>query len=106
MSMAGAAFEFNLFGCRFAFDRYGYMHFDDRFVRPAERKTIERAEAIYRRMHKRWTAAQAAKSMESKKKSKSAAIADRAAEWRVRRVPVFKGFEDDRYQEKSEKIIN
>jgi hypothetical protein len=105
MSMAGAAFEFNLFGCRFAFDRYGYMHFDDRFVRPAERKTIERAEAIYRRMHKRWMAAQAAKSMESKKKSKSAAIADRAAEWRVRRVPVFKGFEDDRYQEHDALIV-
>ena len=33
------------------------------------------------------------------------AIVDRAAEWRVRRVPIFRGFEDDRYQEHDALIV-
>ena len=100
MSSAGIAFEIEALGNRFAFDRYGYLHFDDRFVQGGERKALERIESIYRRIHGRWLAAQEAKARKSGKKPvRTATIADRAAEWRVRRVPVFKGFEDDRYQE-------
>ena len=105
MSAAGVAFEIDVFGNRFAFDRYGYLHFDDRFVNPGERKAIDRVEALYRRIHKRWLAAQAAKAKLGKKTPSAATIADRAAEWRVRRVPVFKGFEDDRYQEHDALIV-
>jgi hypothetical protein len=105
MSNAGIAFEVEALGNRFAFDRYGYLHFDDRFVKPAERKPLERFEAIYRRIHKRWLAAQAKKAKPGTNLPRSASIADRAAEWRVRRVPVFKGFEDDRYQEHDGLIV-
>jgi hypothetical protein len=106
MSSAGIAFEIEFLGNRFAFDRYGYLHFDDRFVRPAERKALERIEDIYRRLHRRWLAAQTAKTRKSAEKSvRAAMIADRAAEWRVKRVPVFKGFEDDRYQEHDGLIV-
>ena len=105
MSTAGIAFEIDVLGSRFAFDRYGYLHFDDRFVRPDERKSLDRMESIYRRIHKRWLASQSAKAKDGKKVPSSAAIADRAAEWRVRRVPVFKGFEDDRYQEHDALIV-
>lgn len=105
MSTAGVAFEVEVFGNRFAFDRYGYLHFDDRFVKPGERKPLERLEAIYRRVHKRWLSAQSVKAKDGKKLPQAATIVDRAAEWRVRRVPVFKGFEDDRYQEHDGLIV-
>ena len=105
MSAAGIAFEVDVLGNRFAFDRYGYLHFDDRFVLPDERKSLDRVEEIYRRIYKRWQMAQAAKSKLGKKEPPVATIADRAAEWRVRRVPVFKGFEDDRYQEHDALIV-
>ena len=105
MSTAGIAFEIDVLGNRFAFDRYGYLHFDDRFVKPDERKSLDRIESIYRRIHKRWLASQSAKAKPGKRVPSSAAIADRAAEWRVRRVPVFKGFEDDRYQEHDALIV-
>ena len=105
MSTAGIAFEVEVFGNRFAFDRYGYLHFDDRFVKPGEKRALERLETIYRRLHKRWLAAQAPKAKGGKKVPSAAAISDRAAEWRVRRVPVFKGFEDDRYQEHDGLIV-
>ena len=123
MSEGGVAFEINVLNNRFAFDRYGYLHFDDRFVKPEERPALQKVEALYRRFHKRWMAATAGKQGTSAKPSggspakggtppKSAPagarpgeIIDRAAEWRVRRVPVFRGFEDDRYQEHDALIV-
>jgi len=105
MSTAGIAFEVDVLNNRFAFDRYGYLHFDDRFVTPSERRSLERLEGIYRRIHRRWLASQTAKSKHGRKVPSSATIADRAAEWHVRRVPVFKGFEDDRYQEHDALIV-
>ena len=105
MSTAGIAFEVDVLNNRFAFDRYGYLHFDDRFVTPSEREVLGRMERIYRRIHRRWLAAQTAKSKPEKGDPVFATIADRAAEWRVRRVPVFKGFEDDRYQEHDALIV-
>ena len=105
MSAAGIAFEIDVFDSRLAFDRYGYLHYDDRFATSAERKVLERTEDIYRRIHKRWLASKTAKSKTGKKIQRSASIADRAAEWRVRRGPVFKGFEDDRYQEHDALIV-
>ena len=105
MSAAGISFEIEALGNRFAFDRYGYLHFDDRFVKPDERRPLERLEGLYRKFHRRWIAAQSAKAKGGKKLPPAATIADRAAEWRVRRVPVFKGFEDDRYQEHDGLIV-
>ena len=123
MSDGGIAFEINVLNNRFAFDRYGYLHFDDRFVKPEERPALKKVEALYRRFHKRWMAAVAGKSPPGAKPGGTAPakgrtppkeavpgprpgeIVDRAAEWNVRRVPVFRGFEDDRYQEHDALIV-
>ena len=125
MSDAGVAFEINVLNNRFAFDKYGYLHFDDRFVKKEERPALQKVEALYRRFHKRWMAANAGKAppvgrkpptgktpppgqQVTKKETVSTppgAIVDRAAEWRVRRVPIFRGFEDDRYQEHDALIV-
>ena len=126
MSDAGVAFEINVLNNRFAFDKYGYLHFDDRFVKKEERPALQKVEALYRRFHKRWMAANAGKipkgtkpvppptpgsrpkAGETKKgppPSPPGAIVDRAADWRVRRVPIFRGFEDDRYQEHDALIV-
>lgn len=93
MSQAGVAFEIEVLNNRFAFDKYGYLYFDDRFVKPEERPALKKVEALYRRFHKRWM------------KMKEDDIVDRAAEWRVRRVPIFRGFEDSRYQEHDALIV-
>ena len=61
MSDAGVAFEINVLNNRFAFDKYGYLHFDDRFVKKEERPALQKVEALYRRFHKRWMAANAGK---------------------------------------------
>ena len=127
MSDAGVAFEINVLNNRFAFDKYGYLHFDDRFVKPEERPALQKVEALYRRFHKRWMAANAGTVTPVGQKQSAAktppggkpatgmklgmastppgAIVDRAAEWRVRRVPIFRGFEDDRYQEHDALIV-
>ena len=134
MSKAGVAFEINVLNNRFAFDKYGYLYFDDRFVKKEERPALQKVEALYRRFHKRWMAANAGKVPPVGKKQPAGktppgghagrvtppthrtgeaetaptlpgAIVDRAAEWRVRRVPIFRGFEDDRYQEHDALIV-
>ena len=152
MSEAGVAFKINVLNNRFAFDKYGHLYFDDRFVTKEERPALDKVEALYRRFHKRWMAVNAKKTAAAGKaapagkaggesgaprgsepsgKTPSAvaggktpsgkapatekapvaetaapgAIIDRAAEWRVRRVPIFKGFEDDRYQEHDALIV-
>ena len=129
MSDAGVAFEINVLNNRFAFDKYGYLHFDDRFVKKEERPALQKVEALYRRFHKRWMAANAGKVPPAGQKQPTGktgvkpapgglpvtktettstppgAIVDRAAEWRVRRVPIFRGFEDDRYQEHDALIV-
>ena len=137
MSEAGVAFEINVMNNRFAFDKYGYLYFDDRFVKKEERPALQKVEALYRRFHKRWMAANAGRvptagqkpptgkapsagktppggkpapgvPQVTKKETVSTppgAIVDRAAEWRVRRVPIFRGFEDDRYQEHDALIV-
>ena len=96
MSDAGVAYEIDVLNNRFAFDRYGYLHFDDRFVKQEERPALKKVEELYKRFHRRLMASS---------KKKPDAIVDRAAEWRVRRVPVFRGFEDDRYQEHDALIV-
>ena len=119
MSEGGIAFEVNVLNNRFAFDKYGYLHFDDRFVKPEERPALQKVEALYRRFHKRWMANQgmaakqggtapdkgAAQPKPALPGSRPGEIVDRATEWRVRRVPVFRGFEDDRYQEHDALIV-
>ena len=121
MSQAGVAFEVNVLNNRFAFDRYGELYFDDRFVKADERPVIKKAEELYRRFHKRWMAAVTRKTGKPMKPiskkgvpaaggsqpsdAASGAIVDRVAEWHVRRVPVFRGFEDDRYQEHDALIV-
>lgn len=96
MSDAGIAFQLNILNNRFAFDKYGYLHFDDRFVKPEERPALKKVESLYLRYYRRW---------QGKSATPKPDIVDRAAEWRVRRVPVFRGFEDDRYQEHDALIV-
>lgn len=122
MSKAGVAFEIDVMNNRFAFDRYGYLSFDDRFVKPEERPALDKVASLYRRFHRRWIAAMAADAAKESSESKGGkapgknagravvtngndVILDRIAEWRIRRVPVFKGFEDDRYQEHDALIV-
>lgn len=116
MSEAGVAFEIDVMNNRFAFDRYGCLHFDDRFVKEEERPALRKVESLYRRFHRRWvtevqrdagrrqSAAQADKAAKGVL-GDSLDIADRRKEWRIRRVPVFRGFEDDRYQEHDALIV-
>lgn len=116
MSEAGVAFEMEVMNNRFAFDRYGCLHFDDRFVKEEERPALRKVESLYRRFHRRWAAerrldgsrkasgAQDGKSVKDRHDD-SIDIADRRKEWRIRRVPVFRGFEDDRYQEHDALIV-
>lgn len=122
MSKAGVAFEIDVLNNRFAFDRYGYLSFDDRFVEPDERPALDRAAALYRRFHSRWMKDNGRTSDEGASKpqpgrtraaaaarptttNRNDVILDRIAEWRIRRVPVFRGFEDDRYQEHDALIV-
>lgn len=122
MSKAGVAFEIDVLNNRFAFDRYGYLSFDDRFVEPEERPALDRAAALYRRFHSRWMKANGHTAAEGRAKpqpnktistvagnaattNRNDVILDRMAEWRIRRVPVFRGFEDDRYQEHDALIV-
>ena len=112
MSDAGIAFEVDVMNNRFAFDKYGYLRFDDRFVKDEERPALQKVEALYRRFHKRWMEMAAKKSGKAAPAGKGGAIqsvpgaiVDRATEWRVRRVPIFKGFEDDRYQQHDALIV-
>ena len=112
MSDAGIAFEVDVMNNRFAFDKYGYLRFDDRFVKDEERPALQKVEALYRRFHKRWMDMAAKKSGKAAPDGKGGAsqavpgaIVDRATEWRVRRVPIFKGFEDDRYQQHDALIV-
>lgn len=122
MSKAGVAFEIDVLNNRFAFDRYGYLNFDDRFVEPEERPALDRVASLYRRFHSRWMKANGRIAPEAPSKpqtdksravvaeattptNRSDVILDRMAEWRIRRVPVFRGFEDDRYQEHDALIV-
>ena len=132
MSEAGVAFKINVLNNRFAFDKYGHLYFDDRFVTKEERPALDKVETLYRRFHKRWMAVNAKRTAAAGKAANAGkaggesgaprgggpgvkapaaeapapgAIIDRAAEWRVRRVPIFKGFEDDRYQEHDALIV-
>lgn len=116
MSEAGVAFEIDVMNNRFAFDRYGCLHFDDRFVNDEERPALRKVESLYRRFHRRWVTevqrgvsgkAGAARDGKTVRDSHDDGldIADRMKEWRVRRVPVFRGFEDDRYQEHDALIV-
>ncbi len=130
MSEAGVVLEIEVMNNRFAFDRYGCLSFDDRFVKPEERPALDRIAAMYRRLHARWVRARrrggdAASARPSRGARAPAAaprmaagtsrgdvmsnridvISNRIEEWHVRRVPVFKGFEDDRYQEHDALIV-
>ncbi len=122
MSKAGVAFEIDVLNNRFAFDRYGHLSFDDRFVEPEERPALDRAASLYRRFHSRWMKANGRTAAEWTSKphpdktratvavspaatNRNDVILDRIAEWRIRRVPVFRGFEDDRYQEHDALIV-
>ena len=112
MSNVGVAFEVNVLNNRFAFDKYGYLYFDDRFVKPEERPAIQKVESLYRRFHKRWMSMNAGKGKKPAVGGKpqiaerqAGAIVDRAEEFRIRHVPIFRGFEDSRYQEHDGLIV-
>ena len=81
MSLSGAVETLEVLGNRFYFDADGDLWFDDRFVRPDERWAIEAVNKFYRKHFLGTTGT-------------LTNVARPAAE-----LPVFRGYEDARYQE-------
>lgn len=94
MSLSEAVETLEVLGNRFYFDSEGYLWYDDRFVRPDERPAIEAVSEFYRRHFmdegkapppKRWVG--------GKRVGKEPP------------VPVFRGYEDSRYQQYDKLIL-
>ena len=125
MSSVGVAMELDVFGTRFYFDRYGQLHLDDRFVLPDEHETLYKVEAVFRRLYSggmlgllpgakvRQTAAGSQPVPAPRPVATGPAcvgkamppLASRDAEVKARKVPIFRGFEDARYQQHDALIL-
>ena len=111
MSSAAVWAEMELLGNRLYFDRDGQLHLDDRFVLPEEHKTLYKAEEVFRRICEGGIAGippgvkisqvskPGAAQTSSGGKGALPQLSKRAAETKPDAVPVFRGFEDARYQE-------
>ena len=89
MSLSGAVETLEVLGNRFYFDADGDLWFDDRFVRPDERWAIEAVNRFYR------------KHFVDKEGSPVRAVRPK----RKSELPVFRGYEDARYQEYDDLIV-
>ena len=117
MSTAAVWAEMELLGNRLYFDRDGQLHLDDRFVLPEEHKTLYKAEEVFRRMCEGGIAGippgvkisqiskPGAAQTSSGGKGALPQLSKRAAETKPDVVPVFRGFEDARYQEHDSLIL-
>ena len=82
----------------FLFDRWGELQIDRRFVDAADMPTVHRIESLYRRTWGRSAYARSAPPAERR-------IVPRAEARKSMPLPVFRGFEDARYQEYDSLII-
>lgn len=90
MSDAAVRFIIVIYDDPYFFDRYGHLWIDGRFVTADELKIVQEIEKIYTKIHDK---------AQLSSLDDEAKIIDRAQERTARGLPIFRGFEDDRYQE-------
>ncbi|MBR1870450.1 MAG: hypothetical protein IJ802_01320 [Kiritimatiellae bacterium] len=94
LSTAACRFEISIGATRLKFDKWGELFIDRRFLTSGEKERLRRTENLYRKIMD--GSPQVRKSGEK--------ILSRAEAEKGLAVPVFRGFEDDRYQ-KHDKLI-
>lgn len=90
-STAACRFKLDAGGNSFLFDRWGELQIDRRFLDKADMAVIRQVENCYRRIFGGSTYASAVPEPERK-------LVPRAEARKAMALPVFRGFEDDRYQ--------
>lgn len=80
------------------FDRYGHLFVDGRFILPVEVATIERLEAFYKTIYE-------ANRLDCLGETVGGKIVNKIEERAQAKVQIFRGFEDDHYQEHDELIV-
>lgn len=116
MSSADVRMRIRLLGHEFLFDRYGRLWYDARFVTPSERPALERLERVYRRLTKGGDGTTKPISpprppnvgeinVPEAVGRDIVPIFDREVERRKEKVLVFRGFEDERYQQYDDLIL-
>lgn len=99
ISTAAVRFELDLGEVKLKFDRFGELFIDRRFVTKEELGTIKRVEARYRRVLEKQRA-------EARREKKPPVrLSSREKVENVRPVPIFRGFEDERYQKHDALIL-
>lgn len=93
-SEAAVRYEIDTGTSKLKFDKFGELFVDRRFLSEDEMKAVKRVERDYRAEYARTAAAQGEKLPES-----------REAVEKTLKVPIFRGFEDDRYQVHDELIV-
>lgn len=94
LSDAAVRFELCWKGAAYAFDRWGNLHVDRRFLDPDDEELLTQFQAFYARLFARTALA----------REKRASIENRPAPT-TDTLPVFYGFEDDRYQQHDALIL-
>jgi len=97
-STAACRFRMSAGKSAFVFDRWGELQVDRRFVDAADMPVVRRLEALYRRVWGTSAYASAVPAAERK-------IVPRAVAAKSMPLPVFRGFEDARYQEHDALIL-
>lgn len=104
ISTAAVRFELDLGDIKLKFDRFGELFIDRRFVTKDELQTIKGVEARYRKVVEKRRKAQA-RTGKKNKQLKEIRFSSRETVEKVRPVPIFRGFEDDRYQKHDALIL-
>ena len=102
MSLSDAVEVLEVLGNRFYFDADGELWFDDRFVRPDEMEAIEAVNRFYRKHFADEAAKKRAKAAEGKP---PAGTPSKPAAAKLPKLPVFRGYEDARYQQYDDLIL-
>ncbi|MBR3221218.1 MAG: hypothetical protein IKF72_03220 [Kiritimatiellae bacterium] len=102
MSLSDAVEVLEILGNRFYFDADGELWYDDRFVRPDEMGAIEAVNRFYRKHFS--DASAKARATAPEKKSPAAAVVKPVAV-KTPKLPVFRGYEDARYQQYDDLIL-
>ncbi|MEG1552359.1 MAG: hypothetical protein RSB74_03120 [Kiritimatiellia bacterium] len=89
LSMAAVRFEIVIYNDVYLFDRYGHLWIDARFVTAEELPIIQEIESLYAKLH----------ANSELNTITDARIVDRKKERETLSLPIFRGFEDDRYQQ-------
>ncbi len=97
-STAACRFKMSAGKSAFLFDRWGDLQIDRRFVDAADMPTVRQLESLYRRI---WTKSAYAASVPPAKRR----IETRAEARKKMELPIFRGFEDDRYQMHDDLIV-